>query len=204
MFFLLIPFFIFAESISYYQGYLLYENYVKNSVHATDFDQLVEGIKAAHRGLVLNRDDIEKKQKEHCRFVKQERLANANRFMAAITGENGVIVLVKGKLAYKVIKQGTGSEVQENDSPSIKYTAKILEGDKEVEFGPNSEEPKEILLKSTISGFMQGVVGMREGEKRILYIHPDLAYGSGSELIEPNSQMIFEVEVFKKSPIKEG
>ena len=37
---------------------------------------------------------------------------------------------------------------------------------------------------------------MKEGEKRVIYIHPDLAYGTYGSL-PPNSLLIFEIEVVK-------
>jgi peptidylprolyl isomerase len=35
---------------------------------------------------------------------------------------------------------------------------------------------------------------MKKGEKRTLYIHPDLAYGMASHL-PPNALLVFEVEI---------
>ena len=40
---------------------------------------------------------------------------------------------------------------------------------------------------------------MREGEKRMLYVHPELAYGEVSSKMEPNSLIVFEIEVGKKN-----
>ena len=51
-------------------------------------------------------------------------------------------------------------------------------------------------IKQSIPGFAKGLVGMKEGEKRILYIHPELAYGLAGHL-PPNSLLIFEVEIVK-------
>ena len=47
-----------------------------------------------------------------------------------------------------------------------------------------------------ITGFDQGVVGMRVGGKRRMYIPPNLAYGSsGQGPIPPNASIVFEVEL---------
>ena len=51
-----------------------------------------------------------------------------------------------------------------------------------------------IYLPDMIRGFQEGVAGMQEGEKRRLYIHPDLAYGVSNE-VPPNSILFFDVEV---------
>lgn len=53
-----------------------------------------------------------------------------------------------------------------------------------------------ISLDETIPGFSKGIVGMKEGEKRTLYIHPDLAYGVNGSL-PPNSLLTFEIEIVK-------
>ena len=45
-----------------------------------------------------------------------------------------------------------------------------------------------------IPGFREGVIGMREGETRRIYVHPEMAYGVTGE-VPPNSLLIFDVEV---------
>ena len=47
-----------------------------------------------------------------------------------------------------------------------------------------------------ISGFDQGVRGMRVGGRRRIYVPPSMAYGSsGSGPIPPNASIVFEVEL---------
>ena len=42
--------------------------------------------------------------------------------------------------------------------------------------------PITIPLDQTIPGFSKGIVGMKEGEKRRLFVHPDLGYGTTGQL----------------------
>ncbi|MEC8306525.1 MAG: FKBP-type peptidyl-prolyl cis-trans isomerase, partial [Chlamydiota bacterium] len=51
-----------------------------------------------------------------------------------------------------------------------------------------------IPLSQTVIGFQKGLSGMQKNEKRILYLHPNVAYGLGGTL-PPNSLLIFEVDL---------
>ena len=59
-----------------------------------------------------------------------------------------------------------------------------------------------VSLDETIPGFSKGIIGMKEGEKRTLYIHPDLAYGVNGNL-PPNSLLTFEIEIVKANSPQE-
>lgn len=59
-----------------------------------------------------------------------------------------------------------------------------------------NKEPILLPLTKVIPGFSQGMQGMKEGEVRVLYIHPDLAYGTAGQL-PPNSLLIFEVKLIE-------
>lgn len=192
IFFLFFPFYVCAENPSFYQGYLFY----KNHLHNLDFDKAVEGMKAAHQGIEFDPEEIKKYQQKLYEETKEDKLTEANQFLLTLSAQEGVIEIVPEKLYVKVIQKGNGSKVKESDSPLMLYTAKTLIHNQEQEIHA-IEEPKSILLKSTIPGFFKGVLGMQEGEKRILYIHPDLAYGSATSKVEPNSLMIFEVGIVK-------
>ena len=49
-----------------------------------------------------------------------------------------------------------------------------------------------------IPGWDQGMVGMKEGGRRLLVIPPDMAYGpQGSPPIGPNETLVFAVDLRK-------
>lgn len=192
------------KKISYYQGILIYKEFIENTSTAFDIEEIMKGINAAHAGneILPESDDLEKMiknfQEDLLTKVKEENLLAANRFLEDLATQPDTHEIVPNKLYYKILVKGNGPSVADNDSPVLRYAAKALEkGILEENF--TSDDPKPILLKSTIKGFAKGVVGMQEGETRVLYIHPDLAYGTSSNKVAPNTLMFFEVTVTKKA-----
>ncbi|MGD2169070.1 MAG: FKBP-type peptidyl-prolyl cis-trans isomerase [Chlamydiota bacterium] len=119
-------------------------------------------------------------------------LVEADKFLSENAEKEDIVEIETKKLQYKILKEGKGSQVQLSDAPLIKYTGKYLNGSV---FG-QTMEPEIIELSETIAGFKKGVLGMKEGEKRLLFIHPTLGYGK-DHLTEPNSLLVFEVEIVK-------
>jgi peptidylprolyl isomerase len=121
-------------------------------------------------------------------------LAQANQFLEENKNSKDVIVLNE-KLHYKVLEAGSGSEkVTHESSPLIHYEGRLIDG---TPFASSlGSEPIVLPIAQTIEGFSKGLTGMSEGEKRVLYIHPDLAYGVDGHL-PPNSLLVFEVTIVK-------
>lgn len=132
-------------------------------------------------------------------FKKQakENLVKADEFLAKNRKEKEIVSLEEGKLQYKIEKTGEGAAVEEHFSPLIRYVGKFMDGKI---FG-SSKEDEMISLDDTISGFSKGLIGMKEGEKRTLFIHPELGYGTNGYL-PPNSLLTFEVELVKANTPK--
>lgn len=131
-------------------------------------------------------------QEEAFQKLAKTNLEAANKFMAKNAKSEGIVELEKNKLQYKVEKKGTGATVESHFSPMIRYSGSFLDGKV---FGA-SQEDELISLDETIPGFSQGIVGMKEGEKRTIYIHPDLGYGT-SGYLPPNSLLVFDIEIVK-------
>jgi len=190
------------KEISLYQGAMFYRRNIQDSEIPYDVEQIIEGIREAHKqGEQLSFDEnkletsISRLKKYLAEKMQRERLIEANHFLESIAKQQGIYELEKGKLYYKIIAPGSGSKVEYDGTPELLYSIATLEHGKEEGF--QIDEPQSVLLKSTIAGFTKGVVGMQKGEKRILYVHPDLAYGSSSSKVKPNSLLIFEIEVVK-------
>lgn len=124
----------------------------------------------------------------------EKNLTEANAFLEKNATEKGVVSL-DPKIQYKISVVGSGAEVTAESTPLIHYTGKLLNG---TVFATSKEtdSPISLPIKQTIPGFNKGLVGMKEGEKRTLFIHPEMAYGVAGHL-PPNSLLIFEVEIIK-------
>lgn len=129
----------------------------------------------------------------------EENLKKAETFLTTNAKNKDVVSLEEGKLQYKIEKEGSGDKVQPNFSPVIRYVGKYLDGSV---FG-ESKQDETISLEETIPGFSKGLVGMKEGEKRTLYIHPDFGYGTQG-FLPPNSLLTFEIECVKVNEITDA
>lgn len=101
-------------------------------------------------------------------------------------------------LIYVSTKKGKGPKPGYKQMVKVHYTGRLLDGtvfDSSVERG----EPIEFQLGvgQVIPGWDEGIALMSKGEKGILYIPSNLAYGSrqAGELIKPYSNLVFEVEL---------
>jgi peptidylprolyl isomerase len=136
---------------------------------------------------------LELVQEKNLRAQSKENLVQADSFLARNANDEGICSLERGKVQYRIIKHGNGNTIKPHFVPLIRYTIKKLDGSA---FGPPEEEP--VSLDETIPGLKSGLIGMKEGEERILYIHPDLAYGQkGALCLPPNLLLVFEVEILK-------
>lgn len=121
-------------------------------------------------------------------------LRNAEAFLLENSQREGIIELESGKLQYCVVCNGDGPVVPSGAVPLVHYTGRYPDGSV---FGTSTDgEPVPMALDQTLPGFARAVVGMKQGEKRVVFLHPELGYGKSGALA-PNSALVFEVEVLK-------
>jgi len=116
-------------------------------------------------------------------------------FLAENAKQPGVVVKPSG-LQYKVIRQGQGAQPGPRDVVVVHYEGSRIDGevfDSSYERG----EPARFPLNQVIRGWGEGLMDMRVGGERVLYLPADLAYGarSPSVMIPANSALIFKVEL---------
>lgn len=111
--------------------------------------------------------------------------------------KEGVKTTASG-LQYKVITPGKGKAAGANDKVTVHYTGKLIDGtvfDSSVE----RNEPATFGVSEVIPGWTEALQLMHEGDKWLLYIPYELAYGErgAGQQIPPYSTLVFEVELIK-------
>ena len=108
------------------------------------------------------------------------------------------IVTTASGLQYEVLTPGTGTTTPSaTDNVTVHYKGTTIDG-KEFDSSYSRGEPTSFPLNRVIPGWTEGVQLMTVGAKYRFYIPAELAYGEqGAGPIEPNSTLIFDVELIK-------
>lgn len=107
-------------------------------------------------------------------------------------------------LEYEVLEEGSGQSPKVGQKVTVHYTGWLnKEGNPGSKFDSSVDRGKPfsfiIGVGYVIPGWDEGVLDMKPGEKRRLYIPSDLGYGSqgAGNAIPPNADLIFDVELLK-------
>lgn len=173
-----------------------------------DLESIIKGMREGAAGKPAPMTDQEyeaamtKLQERAFSQLSTDNLKEANTFMADNAKKDKIVVIEPGKLQYTILEEGTGTPVTEHARPLVTYSGKYADG---TVFGSSEQVggPITIPLDQTIPGFSKGIVGMKEGEKRRLFVHPDLGYGTSGHL-PPNKLLIFDVQVVKADSPQKG
>ncbi|NMB48712.1 FKBP-type peptidyl-prolyl cis-trans isomerase [Candidatus Kuenenbacteria bacterium] len=101
------------------------------------------------------------------------------------------------ELKSETLTEGQGEPIASGQTAVVHYTGWLTDGTK-FDSSVDRGEPFEFVVGAgaVITGWDQGVLGMKVGEKRKLTIPSDLAYGdAGVGPIPPKATLIFEVEL---------
>ncbi len=184
------------DQLSETLGHLLVKHLVQPGFKC-NFDKVIQGIKDARKGKAapMSEEDYEQTilsiQETIFHQTAEKNLAQADAFLEKNGNDEGIHV-IDPKLQFRITQAGEGTEVSADSIPLIHYKGSLSDGT----VFANSDEPLPLPINQSIPGFARGLVGMKEGEKRTLFIHPELAYGISGNL-PPNSLLIFEVEIVK-------
>ena len=198
------------EKVSYCIGLEAGGN-IRGQFKDIDPELLKKGFTDALEGKnpALERDEIQEilttlqKQIQTQQKAFVEQLAAKNKeegaaFLEENKSEEGVQVLSSG-LQYKVLESGTGHvKPTMHDTVSVHYRGQLLNGkvfDSTYERG----QPADLPIARLIPGWAEVLQLMKVGDKWQVFLPHYLAYGEAGygPQIEPNSTLIFEMELLK-------
>ena len=197
------------EQVGYSFGYLMGRSNAE-SVKDLDLDAFMLGLKTAAQGgkSALTDEEIarvltqHKKQSDAKQLIELKKKADANakigaEFLAANAKKQG-IQTTKSGLQYQILKQGTGQSPKANSIVKVNYEGRLIDGTV-FDSSIARNQAAEFQVSQVIQGWTEGLQLMKEGAEYRFFIPAQLGYGQiGScDVIEPNSTLIFDVELIE-------
>ncbi len=117
---------------------------------------------------------------------------NANeQFFKDNASKTDVKTLSNG-LQYKIITSGSGKTPNLDSKVTVNYSGKLINGDIFV----NPQQPVTFVVRNSLKGWQSALTRMKEGDRWIIYIPPELAFGNkGNQNVPPNSVVIYDIEL---------
>ncbi|MDR1369598.1 MAG: FKBP-type peptidyl-prolyl cis-trans isomerase [Dysgonamonadaceae bacterium] len=191
------------DKISYALGLSIGNNFKTSGIKGLDIEDFKKGVEAVLKGsdLLLSYDEAKKVISDY--FVTlQEEKGKLNKeagkeFLRINKEKSGVVTLASG-LQYQILEEGNGPKPKATDSVKCHYQGTLIDG---LEFDSSIKrgQPATFGLNQVIPGWTEALQLMPTGSKWKLFLPSELAYGSGGagEMIEPDSALIFEVELLE-------
>jgi FKBP-type peptidyl-prolyl cis-trans isomerase FklB len=188
---------------SYGLGVLVASNIKAQGGDSLSLDVIVAAIKD-----VFNNKTLLIQQQE-CSSIVQQYMQEASKLKSMKAREEGQRFLLENKtkpgvtttasgLQYQVLTVGKGKKPTTNDQVTVHYTGKLLDGT-EFDSSVRRGSPATFGVTQVIAGWTEALQLMREGDKWVLFIPENLAYGdrgAGSQ-IPPYATLVFEIELIK-------
>jgi peptidylprolyl isomerase len=178
----------------------------QNVVNAIQIGDRIERVEIIRNGAAANAF-----RADQAAFDALLRNANAAREAALNTQRNADIAEINRKypnatitpsgLRYVVLKRGSGAKPAAGKTASVNYKGMLLSG----KVFDNSDmhggaQDFQVGARRLIAGMDEALLDMTQGEKRIVIIPPELAYGergAGNGVIPSNSFLVFEMELVR-------
>ena len=199
------------DSVSYAIGQNI-GNSLKDPAMKINFGVLIEGIQDALTGQCKINDEqmksvlnafnqkIVAKRNADLNVAKEKNKKLGEEFLAENKKKPGVVTLPDG-LQYRVLITGTGSSPKATDKVKVNYKGTLING-KVFDSSYERKEPATFPVNQVIKGWTEALQLMHVGDKWELYVPSELGYGENGagNMIEPNSVLIFEVELLDILP----
>lgn len=191
------------DKVSYALGLSIGNNFITSGIKNVDFESFLKGMQDVINGspAAISYDDAQKLLNEYFGKLQEDRLdlnlKAGEEFLAINKSEPGVVTLPSG-LQYTILKEGNGPKPKATDQVKCHYHGTLIDGtvfDSSVERG----QPATFGVNQVIPGWVEALQLMPTGSKWKLFIPSNLAYGKAGagQSIEPNSTLIFEVEILE-------
>lgn len=189
------------DKVSYALGLSIGNNFQNSGIKQLQVADFVKGLEdvLGEKQPAISYEEAKQVINDYFMKLQQERLeinkqAGAE-FLEINRHKAGVVELPSG-LQYEILKQGTGAKPSANDKVKCHYHGTLINGtvfDSSVQRG----EPATFGVSQVIPGWIEALRLMPVGSKWRLFIPSNLAYGEhgAGDVIEPNSTLIFDVEL---------
>ena len=189
------------DKISYALGLSIGNNFKTsgiNNLNIEDFSKAVAAVLAGSQP-EMSYEDAQSVINEYFSKLQEEKGAlnkkAGEEFLRINKEKEGVITLPSG-LQYQILTDSEGRKPGATDQVKCHYEGTLISGqifDSSVKRG----EPAVFGLNQVIPGWTEALQLMSIGAKWRLFLPSNLAYGDrqAGELIEPNSTLIFDVEL---------
>lgn len=152
-----------------------------------------------HKRALTIAQDLEIKAKKAAENAATAQSRAITKRIAQIEARSGQKMTATGSgLRYIVVRSGQGAPPIETETVSVQYRGTLADGKVfEDTYSSLTARPKKQRVSKFIEGLREGLLGMREGGKRIFVIPPKLAFQDRGvpNYIPPNSTLFFEVEL---------
>ena len=201
------------SSISEQVGYSFGYSFGRSNADAMkdmDLDAFVQGLKASSQGQTATLTDEEmtrvltqfKRRAEAKQLIELKQKAEQNaKIGAAFLVDNAKkadVKVTKSGLQYQVLKEGQGKSPKVNSTVKVDYEGRLIDGTV-FDSSIARNQPASFQVSQVIQGWTEGLQLMKEGAKYRFFIPANLAYGQigSGDAIEPNSTLIFDVELIE-------
>lgn len=200
------------DQLGYSYGYVMGRTNA-DTLKDINLDAFIEGLKQGSTGQKSSLTDQEmaqaltkyKKQSESKQLIEFQKLAAENlksgqHFLQENAKKAGIVTRPTG-LQYQVIQQGQGKTPKATSKVKVHYEGRLIDGTV-FDSSIARNQTVEFQVSQVIPGWTEGLQLMKEGAKYRFFIPADLAYGEigSGDAIEPNSTLIFDVELLKVLP----
>lgn len=196
-----------VDKLSYSIGADLGRNFSKQGIEVNPMvmqQGIQDGLKGSQLLLtddqmkdVLNKfqRDLMAKRQADFNKVAEENKAQGEKFLSENKGKAGIVALPSG-LQYKVIQQGKGPKPSKDDTVTVEYTGKLING-QVFDSSEKAGKPATFKVSQVIPGWTEALQLMNSGSTWEVYIPSALAYGPRSVggPIGPNETLIFQIHL---------